>query len=286
MSLLVWQFVLQMTLDSNRNLYHSLEERHVSQELDLRGYFQIVRKRSWLIVLIVVLVCLLVGVYSAFIKKPVYEASTKIVVNQKSTQSDVNQLDLNQINTNIQLINTYKEIIKTPAILDRVVTNYPELKLSAEQLSEMVNVSSVNQTQVMTVQVQDTSYVRAAEIANAISDVFQKEIPTIFNVQNVSILNKASIEPLTRPEPVAPNIPLNMAIGFIIALMIGVGLSILLEYLDDTIKTEEDVKQILDMPTLAMIIKVGQEEKATETPRSQASTIPKRGERNHGTISK
>lgn len=258
----------------------------MSQELELRDYFQIVRKRSWLIVLIVVVVCLLVGVYSAFIKKPIYEASTKIVVNQKSTQSDVNQLDLNQINTNIQLINTYKEIIKTPAILDRVVANYPELHLSAEQLSKMVNVSSVNQTQVMTVQVQDTSYVRAAEIANAISDVFQKEIPTIFNVQNVSILNKASIEPLTRPAPVSPNISLNIAIAFVIALMIGLGLAILLEYLDDTIKTEEDVKQILDMPTLAMIIKVGQEEKATDTSHSQASAIPKRGERNHGTLSK
>ncbi|KHF31821.1 Capsular polysaccharide type 8 biosynthesis protein cap8A [Paenibacillus sp. P1XP2] len=258
----------------------------MSQEFDLRDYFRIVRKRGWLIVLIVVVVCILVGIYSVFIKKPVYEASTKIVVNQKSTQADVNQLDLNQINTNIQLINTYKEIIKTPAILDRVATNYPQLQLSAEQLSKMVNVSSVNQTQVMTVQVQDTSYVRAAEIANAISDVFQKEIPTIFNVQNVSILNKAPIEPLTRPEPVAPNIPLNIAIGFIVALMLGIGLSILLEYLDDTIKTEEDVKQILDMPTLAMIIRVSQEEKTAETSRSQASAFPKRGEKNHVTLSK
>lgn len=258
----------------------------MSREIELRDFFQTVLKRSWLIVSLVVVISLLVGIYSVFIKKPVYEASTKIVVNQTSTKTDVNQLDLNQINTNIQMINTYKEIIKTPAILDRVVKDYPDLQLSAEQLSNMVNVSSVNQTQVMTVQVKDTSYVRAAEIVNAISDIFQKEIPSIFNVENVSILYKAQLEPTTRPNPVSPNIPLNMAIGFIVALMLGIALSLLLEYMDDTIKNEEDVKQLLEMPTLAMIVRVSDKEKEKEISRSQASVLSDRGEKSHVTISK
>lgn len=258
----------------------------MSHELDLRDYFRIVLKRIWLIALTVVLICLLVGVYSVFIKKPVFEASTKIVVNQTPSQSTVNQIDLNEINTNIQLINTYKEIIKTPAILDEVVTNYPQFQLNAEQLSKMVNVNSVNNTQVMTVAVRDTSYVRAAEIANAISSVFQKEIPKIFNVQNVSILNQAKIDPPVRPTPVEPNILLNMVIGFVVSLMLGIGISFLLEYLDDTVKTEDDIKGILDLPTLAMITRVSQEDVERKTSHSEKENSVRRGGENHVSLTK
>ncbi|MDQ0196260.1 YveK family protein [Paenibacillus wynnii] len=231
-----------------------------SQELDLRDYFRIIQKRLWLIVSIVVVVCAFAGVYSLYIKKPVYEASTKIIVNQTPTQSTVAQLDLNQINTNIQLINTYKEIIKTPAILDVVTKDYPQFNVTTEELMKKVNVSSVNNTQVMTLVVRDNSYSRAAEIVNAISLVFKQEIPSLFNVQNVSILNEAKVNPPIAPGPVEPNVVLNLAIAFIVSVMIGLGISFLLEYLDDTLKTEADIEQYLGLPTLAMITRVGQDE--------------------------
>ncbi|MBY0013615.1 YveK family protein [Paenibacillus typhae] len=257
-----------------------------AQELDLRDYFQIVKKRLWMIVSIVVVVCLLAGVYSLYIKNPVFEASTKIIVNQtQQVQSAASELDLNQINTNIQMINTYKEIIKTPAILDVVAKNYPEFNTTAEELLKKVNVSSVNNTQVMTLVVRDNSYQRAAELVNAISLVFKQEIPSLFNVQNVSILNEAKLNPPVEPGPVEPNVVMNMAIAFIVSLMIGLGIAFLLEYLDDTLKTEEDIEKYLGLPTIAMITRLGQEEtKATET---QAQTLSRKaGELEHVSAAK
>ncbi|MDF9844058.1 MULTISPECIES: Wzz/FepE/Etk N-terminal domain-containing protein [unclassified Paenibacillus] len=257
-----------------------------AQELDLRDYFQIVKKRLWMIVSIVVVVCLLAGVYSLYIKNPVYEASTKIIVNQtQQVQTAASQLDLNQINTNIQLINTYKEIIKTPAILDVVAKNYPEFDTTAEELLKKVNVSSVNNTQVMTLVVRDNSYQRAAEIVNAISLVFKQEIPSLFNVQNVSILNEAKLNPPVAPGPVEPNVVMNMAIAFIVSLMIGLGIAFLLEYLDDTLKTEEDIEKYLGLPTIAMITRLGQEE--TKTTATQAQTLSRKaGELEHVSAAK
>lgn len=257
-----------------------------AQELDLRDYFQIVRKRLWMIVSIVIVVCLLAGVYSLFIKNPVYEASTKIIVNQtQQVQATASQLDLNQINTNIQLINTYKEIIKTPAILDVVAKNYPEFNITAEELLKKVNVSSVNNTQVMTLVVRDNSYQRAAEIVNAISLVFKQEIPSLFNVQNVSILNEAKLNPPAAPEPVEPNVVMNLAIAFIVSLMIGLGIAFLLEYMDDTLKTEEDIERYLGLPTIAMITRLGQEE--TKSTEVQAQTLSRKaGELEHVTAAK
>lgn len=257
----------------------------LSQELDLRDYFRIIRKRLWLIVGIVIIVCGIAGIYSLYIKQPVYEASTKIIVNQTPNQTAAAQLDLNQINTNIQLINTYKEIIKTPAILDIVASKYPQFNLTTDELMKKVNVSSVNNTQVMTLVVRDTSYSKAAEVVNAISLIFKQEIPSLFNVQNVSILNEAKVNPEQAPGPVEPNVMLNLAIAFVVSLMIGLGIAFLLEYMDDTLKTEADIEQVLGLPTLAMITRVGAEEARAGEPVS-AAQIRKTGELEHVTAAK
>jgi capsular polysaccharide biosynthesis protein len=226
-------------------------------ELELKDYFKILKKRIWLILISMTLITSATAAVSIYLLDPVYEASTKLIVNKNlDTLSSGSQatLDLNMINMNIRLIDTYKEVIKTEAIMDLVVEQYPELNLTAGQLISKVKVSSVNNTQVMTVSVQDESYKLAARIANAVSMVFQEQIPTIMSVDNVTILNEAKLN--ATPAPVRPNPMLNIAIGLMLSLMLGVGISFLLEYLDDSIKSEEDVLQFLQLPTLSVIVKI------------------------------
>jgi capsular polysaccharide biosynthesis protein len=256
----------------------------VSNELDLRQYMTIIRKRLPFILILVLLSSAAAAVFSLFFKDPLYEASTKIIVNQTQSQLTTGQLDLNQINTNIRMIDTYKEIIKTPAILDKVEEGYPELGLTAEQLAQRIKVSSVNNTQVMTLVVEDTEYRKAAETVNAVSHVFREEIQHIFKVENVSILNEA--DPTREPGPVSPNVPLNIAIAFVVSLMAGVGIVFLLEYLDDTIKTEADVLEYLDQPTLAMISKMGAEDSGQDQSRKKANKPYVRGELERVTVEK
>ncbi len=226
-------------------------------ELELKDYFKILKKRIWLILISMTLITSATAAVSIYLLDPVYEASTKLIVNKNMESLPAGSqatLDLNMINMNIRLIDTYKEVIKTEAIMDRVVEQYPDLNLTAGQLISKVRVSSVNNTQVMTVSVQDESYIQAARIANAVSMVFQQQIPTIMSVDNVTILNEAKLN--ATPAPVRPNPMLNITIGLILSLMLGVGISLLLEYLDDSIKSEEDVLQYLQLPTLSVIVKI------------------------------
>lgn len=255
----------------------------MSKEVDFMDYLRIIRRRGWLVAVVVVTACTLTGVYSLFVKEPVYAASTKIIVNQTPSASGANQLDLNQINTNIQLISTYKEIIKTPAILDEVIDQYPEFQLTSEQLVKKINVSSVNDTQVMTLVVTDTSYNKAAQMVNALSKVFKEEIPSLFNVENVSILNMAKPDSQVEPHKTEPNVALNLAIALVISLMGAVGLALLLEYMDDSIKTEKDVERYLGLPTLALITKVDSEEAKGKATRSKMSKV---GELEHVELAK
>jgi capsular polysaccharide biosynthesis protein len=229
-------------------------------ELDLKDYIKIIKKRVWMIVSIVMISGLAAGLISYLYIQPVYEASTKLIVNKSNMQAGIGleQMNLNDINFNIRLIDTYKEIIRTPAIMDKVAIEYEALNLTPEQLIQKVRVNSVNNTQVMTLIVQDTSYERAMNIVNAVSKVFQREIPLIMSVDNVSLLNEA--KPMDNPTPVKPNPILNIAISLVLALMAAVGLTFLLVYLDDSIKTEEDIQTYLGLPTLAVIAKFKEED--------------------------
>src|SRR5690606_19621051 len=97
-------------------------------------------------------------------------------------------------------------------------------------------------------------------IANTVAEVFQEEIQVLMNVDNVNILSPAVLP--ENPSPVKPNKMLNMAIALVIGLMIGVGLSFLLEYLDTTVKTEQDVEELLGLPILGFISKMPDSKKS------------------------
>lgn len=247
-------------------------------ELDLKDYLEIIKKRVWLILAFVIICTLTTGIVSFWFIQPVYEASTKLIVNKSNETQGLNPLNTDTINTNLRLIDTYKEVIKTPRIMDKVVKDYPQFNLTTQQLIDLVKVSSVNNTQVMTLIVQDRSYEKAANIVNAVSKVFQSEIPSIMKVDNVSLLNEAQLT--DKPAPVKPNPKLNIAIGFVVSLMVAIGLAFLLEYLDDTVKNEEDVKQILGLPTLSMIVKIKEDDMVNQ----RTSTSRQAGESKHATV--
>ncbi|WP_256217419.1 YveK family protein [Paenibacillus sp. OV219] len=241
-------------------------------ELELRDYIQIIMKRKWMIVAIVLVCSMASGLYSYFMIQPTYEATTKIVVNRTATDSSVNDSNLiNEVNANLRLIDTYKEIIKTPAIMEVVAEQHPEFNLIADDLIKKVKVSSVNNTQVMTLNVQDPSYETAAQIVNAISLVFKEQIPTIFNVKNVTLLNLADLHPVKQPVPVNMKLKLNVILAFVVSLIGAVGIAFLLDYLDDTIKTEADVMRFLELPTLGQIARMDNQ----GLDRKQATTARK-----------
>lgn len=224
----------------------------MEETISLKEIFQTIRKRLWLITIITAVIVATVGVMSFFFLTPIYQSSTQILVNQKaSEQPYLNQSD---IRTNIDLINTYNEIIKTPTILDLVKE---ELNLT-ESLSNLITVGSSNNSQVMKITVEHTDPQMAVNIANTTANVFKEQIVKIMNVDNVSILSPAELP--ENPVPVKPNPMLNMAIGLVVGLMAGVGLAFLLEYLDNTIKTEQDIERLLELPVLGAIAEIDIEE--------------------------
>ncbi|MEH7180560.1 YveK family protein [Neobacillus vireti] len=219
----------------------------MEETINLKELLSTLKKRLVMIILIAITAALVSGVISYFYLTPIYQASTQLLINQKRENQTVNSGDI-QVQANVQLINTYNVIIKSPAILDKVA-----LKLGSDitsgQLNGAITVGQEANSQVVRISVRDTSAKRAAEIANTTAEVFQTEIVKIMNVDNVNILAKA----VENNYPVEPNPIRNIAIALVIGLLLGVGLAFLLDYFDNTIKSEVDIEKELGLPVLGVI---------------------------------
>lgn len=229
----------------------------MEETISLQELFKTLRKRLSLIAFITILAITISGVISFTLLTPIYQSSTQILVNQTKEETQFTSQD---IQTNIQLINTYNQIIVSPVILSEVIE---ELKLDTTPvaLNNKITVSSVQNSQVIKVSVQDPDPRQAVDIANVTASVFQEKVKILMNVDNVNILAPAELA--ENPSPIKPDPKLNMAIAAVIGLMLGVGLAFLLEYLDTTMKSEQDIEDILGLPILGLVSPIAEEEMKT-----------------------
>lgn len=235
----------------------------MEESISLKELFLVFKKRLTMIISITFAAVLISAIASFFFMNPVYQSSTQILVNQKKQQGGV--ITSSDVVTNLQLVNTYTGIIKSPAILDKVIQNL-SLNMSTDQLNGKVTVASQKDSQIFSVTVRDGNPKKAQEIANNIADVFKQEIPSIMSVDNTTILSKAVEE----KSPIKPRPSVNIMIAFVVGLMASVGLAFLLEYLDNTIKKERDVEAILGLPVLGVIAQM-EEKKLVEKVRASHS---------------
>lgn len=223
-------------------------------ELDLKHILRILWSRKWLIALLLVIGMGFSFYYSYFALKPVYQASTKFIVNNTQNIEGTSNISINDVNANIKLIQTYKELIRTNWILNDVKASNPDIPYSADQLISMIKVSSMNDTQVVTVSVENSSYPMAARIANTVTELFVKKIPELMRVDNVTLLTAADMT--ASPAPVKPNKVMNMMLGTMISLILGCALAFVIHFFDEGIYSEEDIEDAIGLHTLAYIPKI------------------------------
>ncbi|CAM2977924.1 Wzz/FepE/Etk N-terminal domain-containing protein [Paenibacillus sediminis] len=248
--------------------------------MELKEFIRVIREKLWFIIGLIIVVSASVGIQSYYFTQPMYQASAKLIVNQSVQLGGVNVLDFSSLQTDITVINSYIEIIESSAIMDKVAAQYTELGVSSKQLSNMITVNSANRSQVMELVIYDTSYKRAAEIVNAVAHVFKNEIPSIMKVDNVSILSEA--KPDERALPINLNPVIKIIIAGIVSAMMAVGLVFLMDYLDDTMKSEVEVEREIGLPTLTVIAKIKNHD--VRTPKTSASALQQVGEGKYATI--
>ncbi len=218
------------------------------EEISLRDLYYILRKWIALIIILPLLAVAVSGAVSYFILEPEYETFTTLMVGKPKDYISENKLEYNDLILNQKLVSTYGEIVKSRLVTDKVINNLG-LGITYENFRSKVNVNLVKDTEIIKIQVSDNSPVLAAEIANETAQVFMEGVKTIMKIENIQVIDLAQVP----SRPIKPRKMLNMAIAGVLGLMASVFIAFLAEFLDNSIKTPEDVEKYLGIPVLGAI---------------------------------
>ncbi|GEN36014.1 YveK family protein [Aneurinibacillus danicus] len=229
------------------------------ETMNVREVVITLRKRFWMIVLITLLFVAVSAGITYLVMTPVYQAKSELLVNKSQEGSKTGTISRNDIESNLQLIETYNVVMKSPRVMDKVAQKMGQPdRVSA--LTSQISVSAVKDSQVISIEAKDPDKQRAAMLVNTVAQTFQEEITNIMKVDNVQILTKAKAD--TNGGPVQPKPIVNMAVAFVIGLIFSMALAFLLEYLDNTLKTEEDIEKHLGLPVIGSIAVIEASDKA------------------------
>ena len=221
---------------------------NMQETIGFKDILLLIKKRLFLIISFIILTTGVSAGLSFYVLTPIYQAQTQLLVNQKPIGQDT--YSWSQMETDLQLISTYNVIIKSPAILNKVIDEL-NLKLTSEQLMDQITVSNESNSKVVSILIEDEEPEKAVAIANTVGEVFKKEIPNLMSVDNINILSEAKLS--KSGAPIKPNKFINIATGAIIGMMAGIGLALLIEVLDTTIKNEIDIEEVLDLPIIGLV---------------------------------
>ena len=216
------------------------------QVISISEIIDAVKKRWKIIALTTVLATVVSGIFSFFVISPTYEASTKIFIGKEGAESEgYNSSDVSMYQN---LIKTYSELIKTKDLVNKAINN-SQYDLSVNNVLNGITVNTLTGTQILQISYQSKSPSIAKNMLESITNEFITKAEELVPNGNVKILESVELP----KNPVAPNKTMNIAIAFILGMMVGFGIVFLLEYLDNTYKNKEQLEKDLDIPVLGVI---------------------------------
>lgn len=221
------------------------------EELDLRELFEMFWNKKIKIILIVAIFAVIGVIYSIGFVVPEYTAFTKLVLAGQSsdpTGNTTEAITTTDLTINSKLVGTYSELVTSNDVVRQVITN-TGINISEEALKSSIEVSSVEDTDVIKISVTNQNPTYATKLTNETAKAFMEKVAEIYNINNVHVVDEAE-------EPQSPsnvNHLKDVVIFTFIGVVIAVGYVLIANMLDNTIKTREEVERLYKVPVIAEI---------------------------------
>ncbi|WNG82936.1 polysaccharide biosynthesis tyrosine autokinase [Mycobacterium sp. ITM-2016-00316] len=211
--------------------------------MKLQDFAKLLRSR-WLIVCATLAASIVLAIIVTAMTTPLYKASTRLFVSTESGSSLAEAYQGNRFSQ--ERVKSYAELIEGQTVAQRTIDKLG-LDITAGELQEKVTASAKLDTVLINVSVLDESPVRARDIANSLSDEFVVMIRELETPEpgatpdaRVVVEQRASI-----PErPVTPDTTRNIGLGVILGLALGIGLAVLRDMLDNTVKDRATLEAV------------------------------------------
>lgn len=209
------------------------------------------KKRWKSIVLITVLFTIVAGICSSYFIKPTYEGRVKVFVGKEGATSETKEYNSDDVALYQNLMKTYAEVIRTKESTKKALNTIGK-DTNEENVSRVLSgltVSTSESTQILNIAYRTGNKREIVPILNAVTNTFMVRSKELIPNGNVQI-----IQPPEEPQKaIAPNKIMNITIGFLLGLMISVGITFLREYLDNTVKKTEELEEYLGIPVIGVI---------------------------------
>lgn len=219
-------------------------------EIDIKRLAEAVWHKIWIVAIITVLCGVLAFVGTFYLITPQYQSSAMFYVNNNALSvGDMSySIDSGDITASKNLVDSYIVILKTRTSLNEVI-DYTGVDYTYKQLSGMISAASVNSTEIFEVVVTSPDPAEAEQIANAIAYILPKRISSIIEGTSAKVVDTA----VKAATPSSPNYTKNTLLGLVIGIVLSVGIIVLQEIFDTTIRTEEDIMLANPNPVLAAV---------------------------------
>lgn len=206
-------------------------------------------KSRWQLILSITLVAVIAVTFvSFFIIKPKYQASTKLFIGKESDGKADEKYNSTDVQMYQNLLKTYADVVTTNDLITRAIDE-KGLDLKAAAIKGGLKVEPLTSTQILKITYTSGNKEECRDVVDAITQEFIKTSNELIANANVKV-----VESVTLPEaPVSPNKKLNIVAALALGFMVGAGLALLLEFLDNTFKDREQVENITGIPVIGTI---------------------------------
>lgn len=207
------------------------------KEINLKQLYIVIKKRIWVMILTTVILTALGGYYVSIPRIPLYESSTRLY-----------------LQVTPELLNNLKVILREPVVLEKVREQLGLSSRSAEAIRSQIRITAVDGSTVLQLSVIDQDPVLAANIANAVVTAYKEVSRNTAFSTNIIVLTMAE----AKENPIPLNAKSNLAIyaGFIAGILLGIGVIFLLDSLDDSVKSEREIEQLLGITVLGNVSRI------------------------------
>ena len=212
----------------------------------LMDCIEILKNKFWIIVLTMILLLIITGIFSFYIIKPEYQTFSTLMIGK--SQNYYEGIEYNDILLSQKLVSTYGEIAKSRTVSNEVIKNLG-LDFTYEDIRKKVNIAQVGDTGIIRIESRDEKPEIAVKLADEIAKVFIKYVVRIMKIENVQIIDRAEIP----TKPIKPVPVVYMTVAGILGIIIGVFIVFLIEFLDNRIKTSDDIIKYLELPIIGII---------------------------------
>lgn len=238
----------------NEEMLKVRNDKEKVKEINIKAMYMVIRKRIWLILLITIVITVLAGLYNSRPETPMYAASSRMIV---AASPD--------------MLVTVRVLFREPIVLNQVIEQLG-LNRSAAQLRDQIRVDNVDGSLVTVVSVIDPNAKMAADIANTGVEIYRKVAADTLGISSIRLLTTAE----ENPYPINEKSNTIVYFGFIFGLILSIGLIYFLDSLDDSIKSEREIEELLGLTMLGPVTKMKRKDYARQLKKQKSILV--RGE--------